>query len=297
MRNFLTSLAALLIIVGCKGTQGPAGPPGTVTQKPYVIGGLYKGIGYPYPPVEYSYAYVEVYHTSSIPVVTINGDTLPLEHYYYGGDMWRCSYGWYTYWRDDTISLFGDSTYVLEVIHSEGVAQAEVKMPGEFEVIEPDTSDTLHRGEDLNIIWTTSKGAEWYKIYLSIHYSYIDTSGEYEYFCKYFEPLLQATDTTYFVSGSELFPADIDSVRYGDGYLYIYAGSGDAIEPGATGNITGDGAGFFWGKYKTEKVYFEIENSGKKAISHKEVTPYEDFKKTVEFLKTNDERLIKILEN
>lgn len=187
-----------------------------------------------------------------IPIITINKDTLPMidkdsllmsptEFGYEGAIPWINS---------------GDECK-FKVDYGEGKGEATGTIPGEFQITSPDTAYVLHKGNDLNITWSSATGADWYWLTLNISYSYTDTAGYSQLFLFYLDTIIEGT--SYTVKAGTIFPGDVDTVQYGlISYIYVEGNSGPKMEPGAKGNIKGDAVGFFWCRYGPEGVYFGV---------------------------------------
>lgn len=195
-----------------------------------------------------------VYHAPEIPSVTVNGVQIP----------WDLDNKWFQE-RDFDISP-GDTAELLVAYTksdgSPGSAQSVIKVPDHFEITSHDTSliDSLPIGGDLGVTWSSSDGADAYSVYFSIRYYYYDTTGSDRYFYYMLDTLFADTSITF--ASSLLFPNanEIDSLDDGFGNLDVTAVSGP-IGPGAEGNITGDGIGFFHGWTYGADLYITVHDS------------------------------------
>jgi len=238
MKKFLLFVPIVLFIIGCGGGER-ASIVGSVGCHWYADSLVKSG-------------YIEGYKYNGfkiIPLITINKDTLPIEffdigptEFYYSGHITGINHG---------------DQYELKVDYGDGKGEVTDTLPGEFSIISPDTSFVLHKGNDLNITWGSSKGADWYWLDLEIDYDYKDTAGNWHSFYFYLDTIIDGT--SYTVSKTELFPADVDSIYWSDGNVYVRAYSGPKMEPGVESNIKGNAVGFFWGYYNAKSVDFDIE--------------------------------------
>lgn len=160
----IIALAALIVLFGCRGSEGPQGPAGPAgAEKVYVLGSVLNTGG----------TYVEVFSSPVIPWVTVNQDTLS-GAYWYG---YPPSIHYYS-----SISVNpGDSLY-LKVNYSRGIATASSRLPGSFEITSHDTSQVAYIpvNSDLEVSWSSSTYADFYRAYLYFSYSGIDTSGQWQ---------------------------------------------------------------------------------------------------------------------
>jgi hypothetical protein len=247
--------------------MGPAGPPGQV--KLYITGEIEK---YPHWSIPDSFYYDEdvyVANAEVIPSVKINNQELKWD-------------GWFSY--DGEFPLTSGADYNLVVAAGIKTATASVKLPGDFSITTPASGYVLPKGQSLNVSWNSASYADFYRGYLSINYSYRDTSGNYRYFYYSGDTILSGTSITY--PSNLLFPnlSEIDSIRYGYGYFYVYAFDGPALTPGTSGNVTGDGIGFFWGK-QARRCSFDVGNAKKTSKEDTERLRKEALKKSEELWK------------
>jgi len=279
MKKLLTLAIPLLLLVfvGCKGPEGPEGPTGPEgpagPEKVYVLGKV-ENTGN---------VYVEVYFSPVIPWVTVNQETLDVYRYegLYEGYYWD-EYNYYT----DSISVSTGDSIHLKVDYTRGIATASSRVPGGFEITSHDTSQTAYIsvGSDLTVSWSTSIYADFYRVYFWLYYDYYDTLGDYRR--VYFHKDTCVTSTSIIFPASQLFPADLDSVRWSTGgHFLIWAMNGPILEPGSEGNVTGDGSGFFWGK---SYCGLDIEIEGTKAKAKREPSKEELMKKWFEKAKAMD---------
>jgi hypothetical protein len=229
---------------------------------------------------------VSVGGTRLVPIASINNDTLEL----------------YSYRRDENayfISRFRENVSVnpgdecqLIVYHNEGKASATIALPGDFEITSPGENDTLNPNEDLSVSWSTSEGAERYKLTINLYYHYTDTSGASNSY---------RFDTTFYTTSSctipkeRIFPPEVGSVVYGSGNISIYSESGPRIGHTTEGNIYGEGVGYFIAyNLIPELRYFGIGNGlmvyGPIDFPPIDIglSPTRQFEKHLEYLKIHD---------
>uniref|UniRef100_A0A7V3VU57 Lipoprotein n=1 Tax=candidate division WOR-3 bacterium TaxID=2052148 RepID=A0A7V3VU57_UNCW3 len=184
-----------------------------------------------------------------IPVVTLNGDTLPIDvfqytptEFLYDGKITNIDNG-------DECKFFVD--------YGEGKGEATDTMPGTFRITSPDTTYVLHKGNNLSISWSSATGVDWYWVDVRIDYLYRDTSGSWEDFELNLDTIIEGTSLT--LNASRIFPGYVDTIISGDGEINVEAVNGPMVKPGEKGNIKGDAVGFFWCSYETKEVWFGIE--------------------------------------
>jgi len=148
------------------------------------------------------------------------------------------------------------SEYELKVDYGEGDAHAKVTMPGQFTITRPDSTYVLPKGSDLSVTWGSSTGAEWYWVYVDGYYYYVNKSGQTRHFDLELDTIMTGTELV--LKADRLFPADVDSIIYGNGMADVEANSGPKIEGGSKGNIEGDAVGFFWCNFSPRSVCFYI---------------------------------------
>jgi hypothetical protein len=180
-----------------------------------------------------------------IPLAFLNNDTLPMEDFEMGNTE-------FNYSVPKTLINLG-SNYKLKVDYGEGTGEATDTMPGEFTITSPNVSYVLHKGNDLNITWGQSTGAQWYWLHIDLYY-YYHSFGYFE-----FELDTIIKGTSYSLSAGRIFPVNVDSISSGYGSVDIEAYSGPEQIPGSKGNFKGDAVGFFWCSYEASEVGFDIE--------------------------------------
>jgi hypothetical protein len=260
--NFWIVIAILAAIIGCKGDEGPQGPQGPSGSEPpliWVIGQI-AGPTMWDSTADANFDIYYISHCLDIPIVRINSTEIP---FYDINPM-----GVIAYYENDFPVIRGDSVSLLitytKTNGATGTARAYGMFPQEFGIISPDTSSTytITKGDSLTVIWSASTGASYYLADLHFDYRYIDTSGNYKSLYISHDTIL--TDTSITFSSSFLFPnlAEIDSIRWGDGYFDVWAYNGPEMEGGSQGNLEGDAVGFFIGGDAYSGIlYINVENS------------------------------------
>ncbi len=268
-----------LIIIACKGPEGPrgpAGPPGSPVI--YVSGYIYPSC---YDTLcNFYYTHIDVAFPPSVPYVKLNDEEIPLQR-------WDYYYSTYVFHYDkyDTANFSPGDEILLEVVYKKpsgksAKAYTQIHIPGDFDIISPDTSEfCLQLGSSLTIEWTESQGADCYRAYLYLHYHYYDTSGYYK--CITIEKDTTINSTSVIFPAEALFPniGEISQVDYSYGYSYVWAQSGPVIKEGEMGNIRGDGYGFFWSTYYGGYLNFYI--CGTALMNEEKFEPFEVYKKLI----------------
>lgn len=211
-----------------------------------VNGYLYRGEYYDYS-VEYE-RYVQVFDPRGlrmVPVVVLNRETLDV-----------LTYSWTRYEYGDTMEFPTDSAYELRVTHYWGSAGAKVFMPGNFSVITPPERYILDLDSTLVVSWHPSARAEWYWVEIVIDYEYRDSSGGEDDYTWQLDTMLN--DTVLVIPPERIFPGWVVDVIEGDGSAMVWSGCGPAIEPGDTGNVRGNGFGFFNAINEPREKYFYV---------------------------------------
>ncbi len=118
-------------------------------------------------------------------------------------------------------------TYNLRIESDIGTASANCRVPEPFKIIKP--CQPIQSGSDCEIIWHSSKNAQWYRVYLAIVYHPIISYKT-----------IATRDTCVTIEGS-LFAAPNGVVE-----MLITANDSDPDED--NGNIKGNGIGYWSGK-------------------------------------------------
>lgn len=229
---------------------------------------------------------VDVGGTRLVPVVRINNDTLEVYSYR------KEEYTYLSVYRGNLSVDPGDECKLV-VYHDEGEASATITLPGDFEITAPEEDSALHQNEDLIVSWSPSEGADRYKLYISLNYHYVDTSGEANIFSL--DTVFYSVDNL-IIPKERIFPSEVDSVEYGYGHIFIYPESGPWIGHTREGNISGDGVGYFVAyKHIPERIDFGVgiplivyEVPFDPIDSIIEISPTDQFETRFEYLKTHD---------
>lgn len=248
----LMSSLILIIIIGvivdCGGEE-KEGP-----KQSYAVGGVFKEV---WNGQIDNWRGVAVFGPM-IPHVTINDDTIPWDFdldYYYEATG--------TFW--DSVPLTNGGKYDLKVDFLEyGVLEASATLPGVFS-ISPSGIYYLPVGSGFSASWTQADSANWYLVDFYIDYQYY-YGGNYDWY--WFDTSYITTTTSFLVSGSQLFPYQMDSITYSYGRFSVDAVNGPIPQPGSYGNITGDGYGFFLGAYFPEGTEIRIQGTLFKEEEH-----------------------------
>jgi hypothetical protein len=239
-----TSILALLAVLlsNCEGPQGPQG-----TTLPTIQGSIhiYESPGFS-PNVS-----VSVKNVPEVPSVTINGVQVPLDLNPTGSFNFH-QFG-FPISKGDLAELL--VTFV-KLDGTSGVAQAEVTVPGDFEITshDPDTSLAVSTGDSLTFTWTSSEAADAYWVDFYIHYHYESITGPNVLFSYNIDTTW--TDTTITFTTATLFP-DLDEIESiiprSGGWFKLRAVAGPWLE-GDLGNVAGDGIGIFYAKTATKGI-------------------------------------------
>ncbi|MEO0102324.1 MAG: hypothetical protein ABIK81_01315 [candidate division WOR-3 bacterium] len=216
-------------------------------DKVYISAFVLRSIGTPWLYPDY---YKEVYIYSKngfpkVPIVEINDTTLPI---------YDCHYNWYRFIEFRRLNI--DCQYKLKVTHPNGKSFGEVYLPGPYEILTPESTYILNRDSTLKIFWQKAKGAKWYWLDLTIEYDYEDTLGEWDYYEFWMDTIL--FDTFCLYEANRFIPSQIDTIFEGEGVINIWAMDGPPILPGSSGNIKGEGYGFFHSAYQPGERYFFV---------------------------------------
>ena len=137
---------------------------------------------------------------------------------------------------------------------STGTAEATVCVPDYFSILDVSNGGNITSMSDVTAEWSSSDGAEKYYIFGSYYCTYRNLSAE-EISTSFWRDTV-VTDTTFVFHGADLFPspADLDYHISFDGNVSISPVCGP-IETGDSGNVTGDGEGFFIGMGSSRYIH------------------------------------------
>lgn len=256
----LLIMSTALYFIGCEGSRGPQG---AASENPVFINGSISSMPYSSMYPNQINANLNIVCSPSNASAYIN--ELPMK----SGAMGENSpMGLPYYYRDLPLSL-GDSVH-LQVQYESAAgdtveAWADIVIPGDFEVTAPDTYYyILTPGEDLQISWTPSTGADAYSVLLRLQYQYLNLQGDT---VKYAESWVRICDddTVEVFDAELLFPdtSDIDYLTTFEGLIGVDAINGPYSE-GQPGNVLGEGIGFFSSTVRAANCdyYFDIYLSG-----------------------------------
>jgi hypothetical protein len=183
---------------------------------------------------ESTVAEVDVSGTKLLPVVAINSDTLELTNYDAAGE-----YLWKSTWRRFHVPAVLDTNYVLHVYQSDGEAKSQPELlPPRPAVVAP---DTLRQGQDLTVTWTPATKIDRYQAQVHAAYTY----HNFQHFVLDTTVILPPSLNSLTIPAAALFPADVDTVNVGSGFVSITAESGPSIGRETKGNVSGNGTGYF----------------------------------------------------
>ena len=243
------TVAAFLLIVGCEGPEGPQGPQGPEGPEGFPGGTLLSVIGdviFEDPEDTTAWVKIEVTNMIGMPEMEINGIRIP-----YNGDQ-RFVYAYFPITAGDSAHL--TATYPLSSLET-GQFSADILIPDSTEFTSP-PPDTLSVGDSIVIAWNTPFGVDFYKVNMSLHYEYTDTSGNPDIVFRY-DLNTVMVDTYLVITSTELFPnlEEIGYIESFNGRIDMYAVNGPY--EGELGNIVGDAVGVFHGmtRYLNHRIY------------------------------------------
>jgi hypothetical protein len=169
---------------------------------------------------------------SRVPEVSINGEQLPFVE-------WNAISAGYVSGAEFATGIPAE----LKVAHARGDARAQINLPGDFVMTGPDSNYVLNRDSSLVVSWRRAPGASWYWLNTYIDYDYYDINHEFESY--EFDQDTIVFDTFCRYVRNRFFPARVVDIVEGEGESYVWAMDGPLWEPGARGNLTGNGYGFF----------------------------------------------------
>jgi hypothetical protein len=210
---------------------------------------------------------------NDIPLVTLNDDTVYIAPDEYSAGPTSFQYNGEAPW------LNPGSVCQLKADYGEGSGEAKDTLPAVFRITSPDGNYTLTQGSNLPIAWGSSNGAQWYWLYVDVAYLYRDQTGGSHDFELELDTIIHGS--TFTLPSTRLFPSDVDTIIYGNGYVDIESYSGPEIVAGEEGNIGGSAVGFFWGVYAPDPVYFGVALAGNAVRTDRRE---ENFKKHLRFL-------------
>jgi hypothetical protein len=232
----------LVLLMGCEGDRGPAGPPGSVPV--YIEASVW----IPHQEIEPAgYVYVKVYNCLGIPGVWINDIAIPYNFNYPGSNAWT---GLSFYVEDFRISPGDPASHFMQFTQSNGesgIGISDIVVPDTFQITAPEPPYEITMTDSITFSWTESNWANFYAVDFAFQYSYIiggnnSNGGTYSHSL---DTLLVQNFVIY--GPSDLFPniVEINEVYDIQGTFIVWAINGPF--PGELGNIVGGGTGTFHG--------------------------------------------------
>jgi hypothetical protein len=129
---------------------------------------------------------------------------------------------WASFYDPDTIPPTVGTEYKFDIKTNVGNATATCTLPGDYDFTTPQDNDSVPANTALIITWNAAAGSDWYAVNVQFHdtlYIWKDTTVN--------------TDSTSWTVPAAWLKKD------GWLWIYIYAGNGPKIEPGASGNVNG----------------------------------------------------------
>ncbi|RJP77524.1 MAG: hypothetical protein C4524_08210 [Candidatus Zixiibacteriota bacterium] len=251
---FAVPLAAALFLASCEGDRGPAGP-AAPDPAPYVMGSVYYG-SYD----NSGYGYASISNLGVMPDVTFNGVPSLLSSPVNPPNPLAVL-------APDLSFSPGDSVH-LDLAFPQpggqpGNAHAVVVIPDTFHLVypEPEQNFDLPIGSDFTARWTRSNHAQAYRVRMVLRYVDLDTTlGSLIPAAQTHQVLdTLVADTTVVLSGQRLFPdpawASAWDQREGEFSVSAHYGP---WQPGAPGNVNGDGRGFFFARTIGETIWMDL---------------------------------------
>lgn len=217
-----------------------------------------------------------VYNASNIPNLRVNDRAFEPDNSWFW-DGGRLAYRQSVYVPNaDSILLEIEYTRLDSTI---GTGTASVKMAGEFSSL----NDTLYVGwgEDVEMGWESSPGADAYWLGLYFIANYRDSSGTNTFNYEFFDTLLSVEDTVMMLLTSGVFPdsSEFMSITNIYGYGWIRALTGPWL-PGDVSNFSGDANGVFVGSMLANSVY--IKYAAPASVPVTAVEPTEEIERLFE---------------
>lgn len=166
-------------------------------------------------------------------------DPLPSYDYFKAGNSYLYTHDFgpgYVFFGNDDYNLLPSAAtdpLSVEVKTSLGTLSGNLARPDSIQSITLSEYDTLALGQPFTVSWTGGSNADY--IYVHVDYDWIDEQDEWH-----------SVDPDTFVTGNSVtFPGSIFSYNGEIDYIYVTTLNGPAVEPGARGNMTGSGSGYF----------------------------------------------------
>jgi hypothetical protein len=245
LKRFLLSLCIIILILfsyGCSEDEVPTQP--SKENSPFIMGSVSK-IG----------------NSAGIAYCSIVGDPVPavdsvlvnsakLEK---GANVVSGLDSWYSL---DSMEVNPGNTYTLSVYHSEGEATASVTLAeeGDLNMVFPGTDQYIvpQDSSDLVLIWNSVENVGYYIV-------------SYDFYCSWLSGAhgssggFIALDTTYTIQVENLLYLGKDTITAWSGRIGISPMIGPGVQEGDSGNIVGEGCGFWWGGYELVQIDLQLE--------------------------------------
>ncbi len=244
LKRFWLSLCIIIFIsfsFGCSEDEAPTQP--STENWPFIMGSISKTASWP----GRAYCWIMGDPVPAIDSVLVN--SAKLADISSGNEPT----GWYSL---DSIEVSPGSTYTLSVYHSGGEATASVTLAeeGDLNMVFPETNQYIvpRDSSDLVLIWNSVDNAAYYTIAYEISCSwtggYSWRSGGYTAF-----------DTTYAITAEALDYMGKDAITGWSAKINIGPMIGPGTQAGDSGNIVGEGCGFWWGGCELVQIDLQLE--------------------------------------
>jgi hypothetical protein len=245
LKRFWLSLCIIIFILfsyGCPEDEVPTQP--SKENSPFIMGSVSK-----------------TGNSAGIAYCSITGDPVPavdsilvnsakLEK---GTDVVGGLDSWYSL---DSMEVNPGNTYTLSVYHSEGEATASVTLAeeGDLNMVFPETNQYIvpRDSSDLVLIWNSVENVGYYIV-------------SYEFYCSWSTGAhwcsggFIALDTTYAIKAEDLLYLGKDTITAWSGKIGISPMIGPGVQEGDSGNVVGEGCGFWWGGCELAQIDLQLE--------------------------------------
>ena len=241
-----------ILFISCEGPEGPAGPQGgTQIWVTAEVGPEWWTWG--------NDARVLVENCPVIPSVKINDIPLVYLPGTYVGEVELSPGNLLFEYSNFNISPGENASLLIEFTDEAGENRAitgSVVTPGEFQLIEADTTIELVWREDLTFTWSSAENASGYLVhfYRSVHY--FDLNNESISFSYSFDNIVSDTTITFPAEVLNPDTSDIYNLYDCSGSFYITSFNGPSGANEAS-NIAGDGQGYFYSYSFGGRVYID----------------------------------------
>ena len=251
---YLIPLYIFVSFIGCDNIEGPQGDQGDAGIHPIEVDAWLNTDDTN--DAEHAHAGVRIAESYSIPYVYINDSLLSftvfsLNDLYYYHDNFPVAAG-------ELINLTINYT---DFNGSDRSAWADIVMPGDFEITSPNLpGGEITMGDDIEIAWTESDGAEEYFVLLNLDCSYYyDSVMHWHNYYDY--QIISSSDTLLIYNSAVIFPdpAVVDSLETGVIVIGIEAHNTSLYEPELF-NFQGDAVGVVTAESSTEISLILTEN-------------------------------------